>query len=594
MELLYVWVEEYGNIRKQGFNFSPNYDFEVKEENGEYTLVDNFEEAKKNGEFKFQPKNFFGENISNVTAIVGKNGSGKSTLLECIAKIFNNKELEKNKIKVIDVNDRNIRKIKNFYYKDKSSKNKVYFWGTFELNTNNAIIKEPQTVYFTNQFGKLEFSSGASAEIDISIYKNFMNNMSRDKDISEIKNNRINLLGELNRENKTKIARIKYPEKIIVEKFEFDNLGKRINIEKTFEELFLKSIIATIESNFLHNFYGESFKNFENIDSILNKIETRDKFSYNKSEIYNKYPFEYNNSPKTREKEIKYCNSYYNYLKNVKEFKNKYLDKIKSCSEYSLKKNKEILDIINLYNYTYIGSENEWINFRYEPRLSSGEEHMLSLYGQFHNHLKDKKNKNYIILLDEPEIYMHPEWQRKILNSINMFFTEILPNNEYQIILTSHSPFVASDLPRENVIMLDTDKDGNCVVRDDKKDKNIKTFGANIFDLYTDAFFVESSFGEFAKWKIKEVVRWFEYTEEKNTKKRIYTNENGINKEQLEYILNSIGEPLVKNKLQKMYDEYRESKIIDEDNRKLLADFKNLPLEEQLKIYKKHINGDKK
>lgn len=126
------------------------------------------------------------------------------------------------------------------------------------------------------------------------------------------------------------------------------------------------------------------------------------------------------------------------------------------------------------------------------------------------------------------------------------------------------------------------------------KDKDIKTFGANIFDLYSKAFFVESSFGEFAKWKIKEVVRWFEYTEEKNTKKRIYTNENGINKEQLEYILNSIGEPLVKNKLQKMYDEYRESKIIDEDNRKLLADFKNLPLEEQLKIYKKHINGDKK
>ena len=64
MELLYVWVEEYGNIKKQGFNFSPNYDFEVKEqENGEYTLVDNFETSGK----KKQPENFFGDIISNIT-----------------------------------------------------------------------------------------------------------------------------------------------------------------------------------------------------------------------------------------------------------------------------------------------------------------------------------------------------------------------------------------------------------------------------------------------------------------------------------------------------------------------------------------------
>jgi hypothetical protein len=38
MELLYIWIEKYKNIERQGFNFSPLYDFEftVKEgENGE-------------------------------------------------------------------------------------------------------------------------------------------------------------------------------------------------------------------------------------------------------------------------------------------------------------------------------------------------------------------------------------------------------------------------------------------------------------------------------------------------------------------------------------------------------------------------------
>ncbi len=142
--------------------------------------------------------------------------------------------------------------------------------------------------------------------------------------------------------------------------------------------------------------------------------------------------------------------------------------------------------------------------------------------------------------------------------------------------------------------MFDTDKEGNCVVRNDKKDKEIKTFGANIFDLYTDAFFVESSFGEFAKGKIKEVVKWLKYEEDENTKERIYINEGDINKEQIEYILNSIGEPLVKNKLQKMYDEYKELKIKklsdDEKNKKILEAIKNSGLNE--KEFKKYF-GDK-
>ena len=29
MELLYVWIEHYGNIRRQGFNFTNDYDVKV-------------------------------------------------------------------------------------------------------------------------------------------------------------------------------------------------------------------------------------------------------------------------------------------------------------------------------------------------------------------------------------------------------------------------------------------------------------------------------------------------------------------------------------------------------------------------------------
>ncbi len=73
MELVYLWVENYKNIHKQGFNFSPRFYCEYNEEENELTIKENENYI-----------DIFPENI-NITAIVGKNGSGKSNLSECIA-----------------------------------------------------------------------------------------------------------------------------------------------------------------------------------------------------------------------------------------------------------------------------------------------------------------------------------------------------------------------------------------------------------------------------------------------------------------------------------------------------------------------------
>ena len=77
MELIYLWVEEYKNIHKQGFNFSGRYRCEYDDVKNELTI-------KKNEGYV----HIFPDNI-NVTAIVGENGAGKSSIVEWLHYILN-------------------------------------------------------------------------------------------------------------------------------------------------------------------------------------------------------------------------------------------------------------------------------------------------------------------------------------------------------------------------------------------------------------------------------------------------------------------------------------------------------------------------
>jgi len=75
MELLYIWIKDYKNIQNQGFNFSPRWWFEYDVISGILNIDDIIEDVIGD---------FFGNNIANVTAIIGENGVGKSNLFEFI------------------------------------------------------------------------------------------------------------------------------------------------------------------------------------------------------------------------------------------------------------------------------------------------------------------------------------------------------------------------------------------------------------------------------------------------------------------------------------------------------------------------------
>ncbi|RXJ45577.1 ATP-binding protein [Gelidibacter gilvus] len=75
MELKYIWIEDYKNLKKIGFNFNHNGKDEFEFKDGKLNIFNSND---------IIPKGFFGDSILGVTGIVGKNGSGKTNLAEFI------------------------------------------------------------------------------------------------------------------------------------------------------------------------------------------------------------------------------------------------------------------------------------------------------------------------------------------------------------------------------------------------------------------------------------------------------------------------------------------------------------------------------
>ncbi len=95
--------------------------------------------------------------------------------------------------------------------------------------------------------------------------------------------------------------------------------------------------------------------------------------------------------------------------------------------------------------------------------LSDGEKCTLALLGDLARRLilanpsaDNPLEGEGIVLIDEIELHMHPNWQRRILHVLN----EVFPN--IQFIITTHSPQVLGEVNSDyDIISLTLDKNGN-------------------------------------------------------------------------------------------------------------------------------------
>jgi len=140
-------------------------------------------------------------------------------------------------------------------------------------------------------------------------------------------------------------------------------------------------------------------------------------------------------------------------------------------------------------------------------QLSSGELDMLKFFSRVYDAVFEFPRKfdniysPQLILIDEAENSYHPEWQRKFINLLLKFMHAVhyrrKGDKDFQIVMTTHSPILLSDIPNSCVNYLEKRQTVQVVKNQPE------TFGTNIFELYRHAFFMkEGLIGEFAQNKI--------------------------------------------------------------------------------------------
>ena len=271
----------------------------------------------------------------------------------------------------------------------------------------------------------------------------------------------------------------------------FGYLGNHIKISKNGNQIhYAHELITTGSLNINDNDLNSTISQ-NNFKEFTEKV-VQNKFTNNQKVIFfdsntirneniitsGKHPFE-------EQKFINFMDSQH-ILKASENFISKYILNQERISRESdpKKRTKSVVKEFNtIFSSTPLLSKLETLNTDLKPifrtlnnqligieQLSSGEK---QLYGRAII-LKMLNPQNSVILIDEPEVSLHPQWQSEILN----IYQNIGRNNQF--IVTTHSPSIIINTNYKNLMFLK--KEGNSIAIEEFKNrtqsphKDINTF----------------------------------------------------------------------------------------------------------------------
>lgn len=539
MKICFVWIEKFRNLENVGFNLASDIKFNYENETNRIKITDRTEILE----------DFFGDGIVDVTGVIGKNGSGKSNTLELLCKILKESKT------AIDSDFIVITKEENTYTCHYSFKEReapiLPNSDSFLAEKYSGSIQNLRVVFFSNiNDGRRNNFGKNIADISANSPQRYTSNDYSARDfLKQFEFTQFDIFKKL---------AIPAPERITITHqlwtkptpVRMDTVSKKMLKElKTLMRSRIKDltpknklaqiiklgIFLDIYTSFL---FPEESKNDENslpnilfrfVDFCKTNSEGTDRITSKLINIIDDFLQKQNtntSAKKVRKKDhlINAIKIVDDIIKNLGSLQYAYKNEGSRQQEleiFTFDCNQSQFDIFADNAFDYLNAsprfEIDWLG------ISSGHKAYINLFSSIHDAIKGYRYDHIFLCIDEGDLYLHPMWQVEFFNKLRKTLPE-MTKGSIQLILTSHSPFLVSDLPSQSLVILDNNKVINNIDVSGNKETEFlyngdqpplegrheaapknNTFGGNLYNIFELSFFLgEKRTSDFAYQKISE------------------------------------------------------------------------------------------